>query len=84
MLKDRRDRLTLERASLPMGEKTKPPHDILGALVASQMEVENEAKLDKGEVKIAGLTDKEILGNTCESSLTKYKADIRDLYRVSF
>lgn len=66
MLKFRRAQLTIQRNGLPAGEKLQPPKDILGALVASQMEAEDEAKLGKGEGKIAGLTDKEIIGNTCE------------------
>lgn len=43
------------------------------------MEAEDEAKLGKGEhKKIAGLTDKEIIGNTCESCSTctwRYRED---------
>ena len=66
MLKSRRDRLENERDTLPAGEKPKPPQDILGALVASQMAAEDEAKLGKGEEKVVGLTDREIIGNTCE------------------
>jgi hypothetical protein len=69
MLKARRDQLNNERAYLPAGEKVKGPADILGALVASQMEVEGQARLGKGEGKIVGLTDKEVFGNACESGV---------------
>lgn len=66
MLKTRREELNHEREVLPAGEKVKAPTDILGALVASQMEVEDEARMGKGEGKIVGLTDKEVFGNTCK------------------
>ena len=68
----RRENLNVERASLPTREKIKAPSDLIGALIASQIEVEDEAMLGKSEAKIVGLTDKEIIGNTCEpvSSLT--------------
>ena len=62
----RRENLNVERASLPTGEKLKAPSDLIGALIASQMEVEDEAMLGKSEAKIVGLTDMEIIGNTCE------------------
>jgi hypothetical protein len=66
MLQSRRDKLNEERASLARGEKIKPPSDLIGALVASQMEAEAEALLGTSEAKIVGLTNKEIIGNACQ------------------
>jgi hypothetical protein len=68
MAAGRRAELQHEQAGLQAGEKIKPPMDILGALVASQMDVEAEEKVADGGMggNIAGLTDKEIIGNICE------------------
>ena len=68
MLRSRRQKLEEERAAtFAPGEEPKPPQDILGAIVASQMDAEDEARLNKGDEKVAGLTNKELIGNVCES-----------------
>ncbi|OCF61980.1 hypothetical protein L486_01646 [Kwoniella mangroviensis CBS 10435] len=45
-------------------EEEKAP--LLGALVHSQLGVEQEARLQGGDEKVAGLTKSEIIGNMCE------------------
>jgi hypothetical protein len=62
----RQGEIALEKAALPRGEKITPPTDLLGALVAAQIDVEDAAKLKTGEIQ-KGLTPEELLGNVCES-----------------
>jgi hypothetical protein len=64
----------------PMGEKLKPPTDLLGALVASQMDVEAEESLVTGN-KGSGLKDSEIIGNICEWH--GHEPQIKQLGRVA-
>lgn len=61
----RQGEIGIEKASLPKGEKIKPPSDLLGALVAAQLDVEDANKLKSGEIQ-QGLTPEELLGNVCE------------------
>jgi hypothetical protein len=73
MASSRRLTLQHEREGLQPGEKVKAPRDILGALVASQMDVEQEERLRAGDEGIkVGLTDKEIIGNICWSSADRW------------
>jgi hypothetical protein len=55
------------RLHSPVGEKVKPPRDILGAIVASQIDREDEAKLSSGDQKV-GLSFDEIVASICEYS----------------
>lgn len=65
MVNSKRSELESAKRHLPTGEKIKPPSDILGAIVASQIDVEDEAKLRSGD-KQAGLSFEEIIANICE------------------
>lgn len=65
MVNGKRAELELAKAHLPAGEKLKAPSDILGAIVASQIDVEDEAKLKSGGIQ-AGLSFTEIIANMCE------------------
>ena len=56
----RKSQLSVERNNLPKGEKVKPPTDLLGALVAGQLDAESSGD------KSSGLTPEELLGNVCE------------------
>jgi hypothetical protein len=85
MVNMKRAEIEKVRLHSPAGEKIAPPSDILGAIVASQIDVEHEAAMVTGDQK-AGLSFQEIIANICtflvlclcrESSLT-----CRDLYRV--
>jgi hypothetical protein len=67
MVNTKRTEIEVTRALLPTGEKAKPPSDILGAIVASQIDVEDEAMLNHGDKK-AGLSFDEIIANICKSS----------------
>lgn len=62
----RRKEIESERSNLPRGEKIKPPTDLLGALVASQL----NAEASGGK----GLSAEELLGNVCELSATVHRA----------
>jgi hypothetical protein len=66
MVAAKRSELSSIQSALPRGEKLKPPTDLLGALVASQMDVEAEESLVAGNAG-AGLKDSEIIGNICGS-----------------
>lgn len=57
----RRKELTIETAALPKGEKIRPLTDLLGAMVASNLEHESGMT---GQ----GLSAEELVGNVCESS----------------
>lgn len=57
----RRQELTIESVALPKGEKIRPPADLLGAMVASNLEHERNKD---GQ----GLTAEELVGNVCELS----------------
>ncbi|WWC95580.1 hypothetical protein V866_002445 [Kwoniella sp. B9012] len=48
-------------------EEEKTPTDLLGALVHSQLGVEQEARLQGGDEKVAVLTKSEIIGNMCDA-----------------
>lgn len=65
MIANKREELEAIEADLPAGEKMKPPTDLLGAIVASQMKVEEEARAETGS-KVAGLTAEETVGSVCE------------------
>lgn len=65
MVNSKRAELERVRSLLPAGEKPKAPSDILGAIVASQIDVEDDAKLRSGDKK-AGLSFDEIIANICE------------------
>lgn len=65
MVNTKRTEIELTRALAPAGEKVKPPSDILGAIVASQIDVEDESMLARGDRK-AGLSFDEIIANICE------------------
>ena len=60
--------------------KIDPPSDILGAIVSSQIDTEDEAK---GDRKV-GLSFQEIIANICESDLIPNiaKADILGIFIV--
>ncbi|RXK36384.1 hypothetical protein M231_06350 [Tremella mesenterica] len=58
MIETRRAVLKAEQEGLNPGEKIKPPSDLLGAIVASQMSVEAEEKLRGGSRQV-GLTAEE-------------------------
>ncbi|RXK36383.1 hypothetical protein M231_06349 [Tremella mesenterica] len=64
MIATRRDALQAEQAGLGPQEKIKPPSDLLGAIVASQMDIEAEEKARGGKgTSKAGLTSEEQMGN---------------------
>lgn len=65
MVNTKRAEIEATRALAPAGEKVKPPSDILGAIVASQIDIEDEALLNKGDKKV-GLSFDEIIANICE------------------
>lgn len=74
LIANRGAEIQAERSGLGKGEKIRPPTDVLGAIVASQMDIEEEAKLSAGQQVNAGLTPSEIIGNVCESCLAyRYK-----------
>ncbi|ORY34740.1 cytochrome P450 [Naematelia encephala] len=57
MIASRQAKLTAEHAALDKNEKVKPPTDLLGALVASQIDVQRDQGMEKG------LSESEIVGN---------------------
>ena len=65
MVDSKRTEIELTRSHLPKGQPMKPPKDILGAIVASQMDVEYESRLKNGDKK-AGLSYDEIIANICK------------------
>jgi hypothetical protein len=78
--------LQAETNTLTKGDKIKPPSDVLGAIVASQMDVVAESKLKAGEKVQAGLTPEEIVGNVCKSALlsqARFMLMFRDFHCVS-
>ena len=64
MVNTKRSEIERIRLHSPAGEKMAPPSDILGAIVASQIDVENEAVVVNGDKK-AGLSFQEIIANIC-------------------
>lgn len=67
MINTKRAELEQARSVLPKGEKLKAPSDILGAIVASQIDAEDEARLKSGSSgKQAGLAFDEIVANICK------------------
>lgn len=80
MIASRGATLQAETNILTKGDKIKPPSDVLGAIVASQMDVVAESKLKAGEKVQAGLTPEEIVGNVCMSNLlvsSRFYADVQ-------
>ena len=63
MVNSKRSEIEISRSHLPVGEKMKAPSDILGAIVASQIDVEDEAQLKSSGDKKAGLSYDEIIAN---------------------
>ncbi|WVQ78657.1 hypothetical protein IAT38_000744 [Cryptococcus sp. DSM 104549] len=59
----KRAELQAEALSLPKGETLETPKDLLGALVHSQLGAEEEARLQGGDEKVAGLSESEIISN---------------------
>lgn len=68
MVNTKRSEIEKIRIHSPAGEKLTPPSDILGAIVASQIDVEDEAAVTNGN-RSAGLTFQEIIANICMSLL---------------
>ena len=66
MVNTKRTEIEKVRIHSPVGEKFAPPSDILGAIVASQIDVEDEAAITNGN-RSAGLTFQEIIANICMS-----------------
>lgn len=66
MIAAKRAELLAARANLPKGEILKRPSDLLGAIVAGQLDVEAEAGTDSKGKHNAGLSPDEVLGNACE------------------
>jgi hypothetical protein len=64
MVRTKRSEIERIRIHSPAGEKVTPPSDILGAIVASQIDVEDEAAVVNGN-RQAGLTFQEIIANIC-------------------
>jgi hypothetical protein len=64
MVNMKRAEIEKVRLHSPPGEKIAPPTDILGAIVASQIDVEHEAAMVNGDQK-AGLSFQEIIANIC-------------------
>nr|XP_019043536.1 hypothetical protein I302_08115 [Kwoniella bestiolae CBS 10118]OCF22466.1 hypothetical protein I302_08115 [Kwoniella bestiolae CBS 10118] len=64
MYLDKRAELRAEGISFDVDKvEDQASKDLLGALVHSQLNVEQEARLQKGDEKVAGLTKSEIIGN---------------------
>lgn len=66
MVNTKRSEIEKIRIHPPAGEKLTPPSDILGAIVASQIDSEDEAAVTNGN-RSAGLTFQEIIANICMS-----------------
>ena len=64
MIASRRETIAAQRDAHGTDEKVPAQQDILGALVATQMQVEDEARLT-GQ-KGAGLRPDEVFGNACQ------------------
>lgn len=64
MVNSKRTEIESTRSHLPKGEQMRTPKDILGAIVASQIDVEDESRLENGDKKV-GLSYDEIIANIC-------------------